>query len=530
MLERLTELRALARGMWNYRWPAFWTTLGVGLLGAVVTLLIPQRYEAAARVYVDTQSILKPLMMGLAVQPNVEQQVAMMGRTLISRPNVERVLRMADLDLKFADPQERDRAVDRLMRDIEFKPVQGANNLYTIVFRDQRQMSAKSVVQSLLSIFVESNLRDKRTDSESARKFLDEQIKTYEQRLQQAESALKDFKIQNMNTMPNLGQDYVTRVNDLSSKLTAAKLELREYETAISTLRRQIGAEEAQQRESLRKMINAEASSSPIKVPVVDERLEAQEKLLDSLQSKFTDEHPDVIGAKRVIAELKEQRRREVEKARKELSSEGGLRNRMDRDGNRVLERMRMDLSDAEAKASSLRARVGEFDSRLAETKQNAATVPKVEADYVQLTRDYDVNKKNYEQLLARREAAQISTDMEQNSGVAEFRIVDPPRVTPRPVFPNRPLLLGLVLLLSLAAGAGMAFYRDQSMPTFTSARMLRKLTGLPLLGGVSLFPDPVTRARERRSLAAFSLGSAIYVMFFLAAIAFFTLRQYPVA
>jgi hypothetical protein len=121
-----------------------------------------------------------------------------------------------------------------------------------------------------------------------------------------------------------------------------------------------------------------------------------------------------------------------------------------------------------------------------------------------------------------------MSGEMEATSGVAEFRVVDPPRVSPQPVFPNRPLLLGLTLLLSIGAGIGMAFYKDQSLPTFTSARMLRKLTGLPLLGGVSLVPDPIARVRERRSLAAFSLGSALYVMFFLGAITFFILRRYP--
>ena len=70
------------------------------IVGVAVVFRIPESYEASARVYVDTQSLLRPLMAGLAIQPNLDQQVALMSRTLISRPNVEKLVRMADLDLR----------------------------------------------------------------------------------------------------------------------------------------------------------------------------------------------------------------------------------------------------------------------------------------------------------------------------------------------------------------------------------------------------------------------------------------------
>lgn len=100
MEELISQLTSIARGMWKFRWSGLVVAWIVGIVGAVVAFKVPDRYEASARIFVDTQSILKPLMSGLAVQPNVDQQVSMLSRTLISRPNIEKLIRMSDLDLK----------------------------------------------------------------------------------------------------------------------------------------------------------------------------------------------------------------------------------------------------------------------------------------------------------------------------------------------------------------------------------------------------------------------------------------------
>lgn len=211
MDELVSQLYTVIRGMWKHRWAGILVAWIVAVIGTVVVLVVPDKYEATARIFVDTQSILKPLMSGLAVQPNVEQQVVMLSRTLISRPNVEKLVRMADLDLGVKSKTAQDALIDDLMKSLEIKNV-GRDNLYILSYRDTSPDRAKRVIQSLVSIFVESSLGDTRKDTDTAKKFIDEQIKTYETKLEEAETRLKEFKLRNIEAQVGEGKGIVDQI------------------------------------------------------------------------------------------------------------------------------------------------------------------------------------------------------------------------------------------------------------------------------------------------------------------------------
>ena len=519
----LIQLRNVLPGMWRHRWWGLLASLVVGAAGATAVFLVPSRYEATARVYVDTQSILKPLMAGLAVQPNVDQQLQMMARTLISRPNIERVIRMSDLDLGVTTPAEREQLVDQLSKAIQFRPTAG-NNLYSVAYRDGSPEAARKVVQSLLSIFVESNLGDKRRDSEQARRFIDEQVAVYEKRLLEAENALKDFKIRNLSVMPQLSSDYVAAAGAAQKELESSRLELRQLENAREALRRQL----ADEKPAFTSVEAPDAAPSAPRGPTeTEQRLEAGRKRLDDLLLRYTDEHPDVVNLRRMLADLEVQRNAERRAAASQREPAAPRAGSVTVIPNKVYQDIKVQLADTEAKVAGLRAKVADAELRLREARAAAQSVPKVEAEYTQLTRDYEVNKKQYESLVSRRESAAMSGDMDSKSGIGEFRVIDPPRVAPRPVSPNRPLLLGGALLASLAAGLGLAFLLQQLRPVFFDPRSLRAHTGLPLLGSVSMFVPPTVRRRERLSAAAFTTGGLLYVGLFAGLIGWTAIRAF---
>ena len=172
MDELLRQLGTILRGMWHRRWWGLAFAWVGAVAGAIALVLMPDKYEASARVFVDTDSILKPLMQGLTVQPNIQQQIAIVTRTLLSRPNMEKLVRTTDLDLGLRNARDKDKLVDDLIDTIKIRSA-GQNNLYLVTYRDPETEKARRVVQSLVSMFVESSLGDSRKDADTARLFIE---------------------------------------------------------------------------------------------------------------------------------------------------------------------------------------------------------------------------------------------------------------------------------------------------------------------------------------------------------------------
>jgi hypothetical protein len=255
-----------------------------------------------------------------------------------------------------------------------------------------------------------------------------------------------------------------------------AKLELRSATEARDAYKKELAGE------SPTLLIDESDSGSGISTPEIDARLAALKKELDDFRRKYTDEHPDVASTKRLIEQLQDQKKEEVAARRKAASVKGGQIAPVDR--NPVFQQLRISLAEAEANVASARAKVAAYENQYRNLRSQAQLVPQVEAEFAQLNRDYDVQKKTYEALLARRESAAMGKDV-QDTGGASFRVIDPPRVSPEPVAPRRVALLGVAFAFALLLGFFSTFIANQVAPLFHDARSLRQLSKRPILGMV---------------------------------------------
>ena len=230
-----------------------------------------------------------------------------------------------------------------------------------------------------------------------------------------------------------------------------------------------------------------------------------------------------MVGARRVIGDLERQEQVRVA----EMQAAPGADALGGYGGNAGVEQTRLAVAQAEARVASLRARVTEFEARVARLTEDAKRIPELETEMSQLNRDYSVNKSNYDQLVSRRESANIAADMSTQSGIADFRIIDPPTMPTKPSAPNRLLLLPLAALAGLLAGFALTFLVSQLRPAFSDARQLREITGLPVLGTVSMLSSTERRRRRRNGLLAFGSGVVAYAGVFAAVTVAIKFLQY---
>jgi polysaccharide chain length determinant protein (PEP-CTERM system associated) len=513
MQELVEQLLAIGRGMWQRRWIGLAVAWLAAIIGAIVVFRLPDKYEASARVYVDTQSLLQPLMAGMAITPDASGQVALLSRLLLTRPNIERIVRKSDLDT--AAGRNAPDLVDETLSGLNINRA-GGDNIYTIAFRYPDGRKARDVVQAALSIFIEQSLGRTRSGTDSARKFVDDQIKDYESKLRESEAKMQAFRLKYMGLLGTSGGGYIAQMGTLTEQIKDTHVELRVAEQTRDGIKKQLD-EQTQRPDG-----SAPRRAVPtVSTPELDARINEQKRQLDDQLRKYTDQHPDVVATRRLITQLLEEKKREVEARMQAADNDPGS----PYSGDPIAQQLKVALNDAEANVTAVRARLAEYESRYNQFKSSAESLPKIDMEYTQLDRDYGIMKRQYESLVSRRETASLTGKLE-DAGVAEFRIIDPPRVTPNPVAPNRLLLLAAVVVVSLLAGLAVSWLVSQVRPTFHDGRSLRDIAQRPLIGMVSILQTHGLRSVRRRSALLFAGGlsglfasyaAAFALLFFMA-------------
>ena len=388
------------------------------------------------------------------------------------------------LELKVRSAADQEQLVADLGSAIKLVPQ--AKNLFTISYRNASPQLAYDVVQAIMNIFIESRSGSNRADMNNAQTFLAAQIANYEQQLRTAEGARAAFLAKYLDLLPadNTGVSHLdaarTNATSLAGQLTdaVAKRAMLDRELAGTSPVIDTGTEAA-----------TGGGSTDL--------AQARQKLGELLLTE-TDNHPDVQQQRGRVAMLE--------------AHGGGVvhAGRAIAQPNPVFSQLKVEQVETDAQIGSLRRQVAEAVAERDRLEAIARNAPGIQAQYVNLDRDYDTLRKNYTELLARRESMRLSAAADEEADKIKLRIVDPAQVSRNPISPPRVLLMIGVLGAGLAAGVAAMWALGQLDRSFHSTDTLEAL-GLPVLGGIYLVADAVPG--RRRMLTALPVAGAVLLL-----------------
>ena len=506
MKEILENVIILTRGMWRYHWQAMglaWLLVLVGWIA--VHYLSAPRFEANAQIYIDTESVLEPLLKGLTVEVDKNEQLGLIARQLLSWPNLEHVVQQIDFDREALSPVgvwPEKLNVEKLKENISVEAESTDrqaryHNFFTISYTNKNPQLAELVVQSLIDAFAANTIAEIQRDASRAKEFIDKQITGYREQLTISEKQLQEFKTKHFDVLPYENQGYFQRLQQEQAALAEVELQIRQAESRKREL-------QAQLQDTPRVVRAVSADGTPV-LTSLESRITALRQKLDELRLKFTEGHPNVIEAKASLAELEAQQKKD-----------GAYGSTMD---NPMYQQLELAIKNVEGDLAAMQTRKETYSVRVETLKQQLETFTRVEEELQDLTDDYNSKKANYDDLVARRQSMAMSESVEQNRGDLQFRVIEPPKValdsTMNSTWIKQLVLITGVLIAGVGGGVTLAYALSQIRPVIYSQRTLSELTGLPVFAVISEVPKLSTRARRWLDLTTFAATGLMMVLAF---------------
>ena len=459
-------------GLWRRRWTIVAAVWAAALLGWFGVWLLPDRYESRAQVYVQTETILQPVMRDVMASPDYADRVDVMRLQLLARPNVEEIIYRSGLDreIEATNNVERRAEMQALVEEVSSKvKIKSPRDMYFVIsYRHGEPDVAKRVTDAVLNLLIEQDIGASLTESDAARRRLDLQIEEFEERLSANEMAVAAFRRE--HAVELAAAEGTERRRDLKeSEVERTVEEISRTRGRILTLQNLLSA------------TPRGASGGEL------ERLRVE---LADLRSRYEDTHPDIRGVEARIAELQ---------------ADGALAS------NPEYIRLQSELDVARNAVSALTEREESLRAELETLDIAMGDAPTVLAELQQIERRYNATKETYEELLQRRDRLQLTESLGPGGRGVDYQVFERPELALKPTSPPRMLLIYAVIPLAILAGVAFGGLLNLIDRTYTHGEELEKAFGLPVLGAFTEAPSiEVKESRRRDILRLAGAGAAL--------------------
>jgi len=455
----------------------------IAIAALIVGVVWPKKYQASTTILAQESSIITPLMEGAASATANANRAGIAHDVIFSRKVLNQILVVGGWMATHPTPIQQDRIIEGIRAHTTVQTSRG--NLITITYSDSDPKRAFVVTQEFGRLFISESLASKQRESRDAYEFINSQVETYRKKLTDAEDKLKAYRDTNADARPGSDVDTNSRISQLRTQIENTRLELTEKRSQAAALQAQLSGESE---------VNAVHTTQGI----YDTQLADLQGQLDKLLLTYTDQYPDVIRIRHQIQDLRQQMAESDQ--RKQAARAAGAPIPLDTtvQMNPLYQQLKIQLAATEGDAAAAEARISASESMLAAELERSKRISNSENVTSELTRDYDVNRDVYQDLLKRRENARVSMNLDAEQRGLTF-LVQNPAVMPLVPSGLRFMHFGLAgLALSFAIPFGLVFALVRFDPRVRSVDQLERALGFNVLATVPFYPTPHDRRRDR--------------------------------
>ncbi|WP_430390381.1 XrtA system polysaccharide chain length determinant [Dyella sp. 20L07] len=455
----------------------------IALAALVTGMLWPKKYEASTTILAQDSSIISPLMEGAASATGNKNRASIARDVIFSRKVMDEIMVAGGWMAKHPSPIEQDRIIEGIKS--RTKVVTERDNLITISYFDTDPRRTYEITRQLAQLFISESLASKQRESRDAYEFINSQVEAYRKKLTDAEDKLKAYRDTNDDARPGSEADTNARISQLRSQIESARMDLMERRSQEGSLASQLTGE-------------SEVSTVQTVGGVYQTQMAELQGQLDKLLLTYTEEYPDVVRIRHQMQDLRQQMAQDDQrKAAEQLS---GAPTTLDSrvQFNPAYQQIKTQLASTRASTAAAAARLGASESMLQSELQRSTRIANSENVTAELTRDYNVNRDVYQDLLKRRENARVSMNLDAEQRGLTF-LVQNPAVMPLTPSGLRFMHFSLGgIALALAVPIGLLFGLVRLDPRVRSVERLEQTTGLAVLASIPFYPTPLDRRRDR--------------------------------
>ena len=497
MQEQLYEILSYLKGALKYKWVTIIIAWVICLSGWIYVSSMPNKYTSQAKVHVETRTMLQPLLSGMTIESDVRGLLRVMQQLMFTKGNLEQIIKLSELGSTVKTAREQDKLIEDLRKDIHING--GADDMFVIQYEAKNPDQAKNVVQAVLTVFSEQTQLSTLGNVDSAQRFIDEQIQEYEMRLRNGEKARENFKRANLGLLPGEGGDQFNQIQQITAALEESKLALKEDLSKKEALKKQLSDALTSDNNDL-----AELSTPD------DPQIAQLKHQKDELLIKYTENHPSVVYIDKTIKEIK----KHLAEKQAKLAKDGGLDPTVMT--NPYTQSIQVALNQVDGDIASINSRVDDFQKRLQKAQDELNARLAIETEIQNLNRDYEAIRGNYNRLLASKETAAMSEKVDNQAEALKFKIADAPNTPLQPSSPKRKLLFSGVLIAGIIFGLAVALLLYLIRPTIMSISQLRQITGLPVLGSVSMKTNAIQSEKNKKGVLRYSFATLGLVVVYI--------------